>query len=419
MADLFGSPNGAIAANQEQGQLYDRMLALGKYQQEVPHTQALTRLATAEASGMEEKQKQDQVLRQLMSGQGAPKTGPNGEAPVTDPATLIQQIEGRAQTLINAGFMKEGTELAGKASTMRQHASSITSNENRAATAKLEAKHKMLTEVNQLISGVTNEAQFEAAKATWMANHPESAPPATLRAYSPEMIQAVRNGTAEGLKRLDVEMRNQRLAQQEKAAKDMQESRKFQEGIAGARLKLARERESRIAKVAGAKGPQTGMPSRDLISAAEAQIAGDFPGLKATIPLGRDLMATQAAFDVASSAKAKMAANRALSASEALNQSYIEAKRSGAFKLEAGTKLFGFEVQAPKSNYAPGAGASADKPITIPKDKSVAPEVGKYYTNGTSVMQWTGKGWAPATGAGGAPAGSPEDDEEDMSGAEE
>lgn len=401
--ELFGTPNGFIAYDQDQ------------------QIQAQARDTNAKAAATEFATKQKQQMMKIFQGEQQVQQG--GQA--------VDKMEEMSNRLMQAGMVEEGGKMATQASEIRLRTASAARQVETQKVQKMVEMEKTLEGVAAALGTVDTSSpdaplQYERAKMMWMNQHPEQPLPPGLSTYNKQGIEMLQKGTKNGLAMLrDKRMQMQFELNQDKAAASEQDKadtrtfrekelasreqgRKFLVDNANERARLSREATDRRTKSTG-KTPAVGMPSKELLTLTSDMIGHNYPGMS-------KYDSDQASFNVASDAKSLMASNRGLTPAEALQQAYDKADANGDFKQEAGKKIFGYEYSKGGSSYK-----RMSSPKPLPKDLSPGNlKVGQVYSSPQGEYRWDGKNFvktpakksSPASNDGGGDNSSGSNDEE-------
>lgn len=384
MAELFGAPVGFRAALQDA--------------QTIAQTQRLRQAAAADQVEAQAKLKAMQLAEQkmkLLQGVGAPVEG--GAAPPDIPS----QMDAQARRLLAAGFVKEGSDLAAKSQTIRLNTAREDLSGARREDVMLGTKQKKLESLSAIFGSVQDESSFNNAKMLWMNTHPDEPLPPQLAIYNPETVSRLQQATNIGLQQIRLTRDEANMVQRDQFEAGRNARAEAAQKALSERAAMVQDRIDARAKERGAKGKAVGAPNGTMISAAEALINQEFPGLPRDIIAGPNLAASTAAYSVASEAKALQAANPGLSADEAINQAYLAAKQAGDFKLEeSAIPFFG----KPKASFS-RSGKSPTAALPLPPDRKLV--AGKYYQTPVGIVLWDGKKAIKQAGVPASPVAVP------------
>lgn len=399
---MFGSPIGEVNYSSKLNTDADTLLRAAQATAipgQIQERAALTRLHGAQAGEAElhleiQRSMQDLLKRAYGGAPGAP-VGPDGrprtQADITDDLSRISYM---------AGDVKQGADLAGKASLIRMHDASAALSQVRGGVLALTAQQKEVDMLGRLLGDVTDQASWERANNLYAFNTNNPSPWAGVP-YSPELVNQLQ---AAALTRKD-QIQTQINSANAKSLRAFRNIRLRQHDDALAlqerRLEIAEDREDRLAKTGGGKAvasPQTGE-----IQEAARLIKRDFGKLDAT-----DTM--NAAFSVAAEAKALRRQNPALDAETALQRAYKSARERGDFREIAATSRW----SSPTQRFT-GGGRTPETAVAAPPDPAQR-VLNRYYSVGDKVYQWSKEGakmgWRPISG--GLPENNAdENDEED------
>lgn len=358
---------------------------------------ARTRLTNIQANLGQMELQQKQQMMQLLSRRGLPPIDSGGQPTPASPDQLLEKTRDIANAAFATGNFKEGLEASRTAEQMARDKATQDAARSRKDYTDFQIQEKELQEIDGLLAGVHDQNSFNAAKMTYMAAHPGIQVPPQFAYYNPQMVEAIRFGTKQGLDKLRQEA-NTRAREAAVADKvDAAHSREFRDSLAAAREAREEAEAARKAKTSGAKAPAVGLPNAALMSYTQSLINKDYPGeQQATVSgFGKDELFTQHAFEIASQAKALMAQNRGLSASEAVARAYQDAKNSGMFEDYNPEKAKGGLIERLKGFLGEGSeratpGSVASMPLPLPPDGHYVK--GSWYISNGKVAQYLGNG---------------------------
>lgn len=445
MSELFGAPSGIIAHTQE---LDTKAATLQRYAQ-IEHTKALEqqenqRIAMAKekyaadraAAVQKLQQEQAKLITLANAGSEAMMEGPDGEQiPIAD------RMDTMSHRLLSAGYVKDAADLATKASTVRASDARALSSAAQAQVKLLDQTVKAHEDLYNFLAASNDPKSFDAAKMLYMSQHPEEEIPPELAQYNPQVIDVLRKTTKTGMESTKAQAQALRDQATEDYRKKSLSQRERHANAVDARADADRTLRATIAasraKVVGKK-PVIGAPNRDMVQAAQAMVMKDYPDMAPDLTLGTNILASTAAYDLASEAKAAMANNPGLSASEAMGQVYATMQANGSFTTEVAPKKKIGEWEVPytggekSTKYqrkgksggaaapASGSGAAPTSPLPLPP-KGTALVDGAFYNTPKGVVQWNAKtkkatvipGGAGVRGASKAAGGPDEAEAED------
>ena len=372
-------------------------------QAQTQHTQVLSRLGTAQAAEVEQKTRDEARMMQIMSGEGAP--APAGQEVPNTTQSLLDRVEGISEKLMKAGYVKAGGDMAVKASTMRAHDAQIRREQMDERFKVMDRQEKAVTQLDGLLVGIDGPESFVAAKDAWRQAHPDDPIPTQFDHYDPRIIDALRHGTKEGMAQLKSQREELRQENLESAREERMKETRFRDMLAERRLQDSERRADAVSKTGGTKATAASSPPKEMINQANYMILEEFP----------DVKDARAGFAVAADAKARMTANKGISADEALQQAYTAAKADGDFaKIERPRFSVGgveFGGTTSETKYS-GRGKTAETALSMPEGSGGKPppassfKAGRYYMTSRGVAKWTGKNFVGG-GGGVAPGSSP------------
>lgn len=380
-------------------------IAMQPYKAESLAANAAVNRAHADLYGAQAQAKRREAVQEAQLAQLIAQS----QGQVSQGMDMADQLDSWAELATGAGMVTKAGEFAKQAAHLRLQAARTANAATNAELHQLKAAGERSERIANLLAGVNSPEGWAAANQLYSMQYGEASPFAAVPFPGQAGVEQIRLGA--------IATRDQ-IAQQMTAARDRETRRHHLEqeansrartGIAGARLRISAAREERLAKTGGGKAIQR--PSREEVAQAERLIEGD-----ESLDLGGAYdRATrgEAAFSIASDAKARMQKNPALDADTALRQAFLAAKAGGQFEVEKG--LFGFNN---KTKFVKGKVPEILPAPANPKDL----KIGTTYRSPTGMIgKWTGKGFEPINPARlegiGAPLsggnGAADDDEED------
>lgn len=376
---MFGSPIGTNIYNTEQMNMLqtgtNAMHKLG----EIAMQPGKMREQEADAALKESQLRQQQKLEAMLAARAA------GQSPVGKdgkPLSMADELGDLGSDLINAGSLKQGTELITASSLVR-------SREARADAQRISADHtklKMAAETADLQSqilgnqGVVDQATWEQAQAAYYIQTGQA--PYAGVPYSKELVNGLRQQALSTKEAFDLKEKELTREAQDKRAEAIRKIRERELEVKKRNATVREEAEARKKK-AGAPTKPTTPASKAESEQAQRLVKRDFEELA-----GADL--DDASFAIANSAKQLRQRNPALSMDMAIQQAYNDAKAAGDFQTIERDITGG---QWKKKQSYLGRGKSATSPLPPPTKDTKRVE-GKYYQlpNG-QVGVWRGKGW--------------------------
>ncbi len=308
------------AASSERGfdmELGQAFMTPQEQMQRIETGQAQQQYYQAQTAEAQQKVAQAQKMMQLF---GQPR---EGEAP-SQPRDIPSMIEGFAHRAMGAGLVEEGGKLAKQAADIRQSEAARQSSQASANKAIIEQGLKAIELSKQHLMNARSQGDLDRANATWTALT-GSMSPLSGETWSPQLMQEFADETLA----LEGKLTSaQRAADRQRLDEEAASRKDFRNALIGIKedTLLQRKREQEAKAKTG--GGQVGVPSKVEIDQAALVIRQAYPAFKED----KDL-AQQAAFDIASEAKALRAANPGLTAGEALNKAFEKAKAAGDFQV--------------------------------------------------------------------------------------
>jgi hypothetical protein len=376
-------------------------------QAKVDEQSAMIRVHDANAQTLETKNKQAELMFKMLSEPDPvpPPPGPQqvGEAGGYGPQApadqmakaghpdgldpVLAKLSTDAARLAKAGFLSEA-EAAAKAVegiTLKRVQESTAASQG--AYRDSQVFHERMSTINALVSGVTDEASFNAAKMAYMSDprfRGQPVPPA-LQAWTPDtprLIAAIRNGTKEGLAKIA----SDRLAAEADSKDELRKAREdfmtWREGQA----KIIADLKERVKKAQEKAGADVGAPTKGETDLAVRLLSDEYK--EAKLPPAE---LSRAADDIASRAKAIRKANPGLDAATSTAQAFEEFKPGFATTAKAW-----YELGGASTTYKRKTGNTTPQPLPATEAGYV---VGQTYTlrNGKP-GKWTGQGFTLVEG---------------------
>ena len=394
MADLFGAPLGDMAFQQNELTKANTQHTLGEVAMQ-PTTQ---RLRAAQAKQLEQEIAQNEKFAELMrltAGERANispeliESGTVGEEGATmeqlalNPqgaprVSIADQLDIIAKNAAGAGLITKAQELAKSSALIRSREAVQGKAEADQNLARLKLVRERAELQSQLLGGVTDEESWQNANALYEFQTGQKSPYAQVP-YSPELVERLNQAAMTARERAELAEREQVRRNTEAYRKSRLRQIDTQNDLRKKQQELAREREKRLAKAGGGKGVVS--PGKNELDQAARLVKKDYSGLEAV-----DL--NDAAFTIASEARALRKANPALDANTALQQAFNNAVQAGDFQVvQKGIAGFG------RKETFSGRGKTPAAPAPIPPKKEEL-KSGRFYVNPQGqVAKWTGKGF--------------------------
>lgn len=410
---LFGSPQGDIAHQGMMLQHAQELHNLGQVAM-VPHQ---IRKLDAESAKLETEAAESERMARLMAGAftGSARA-PRGFASDFDaqafgteakPVSMADQLDEVARLAGVAG-------LVGKAESLAKTSSLIRAREARAAQSAasrdktlLDIRKEGAEMIGRTFGNVSDEASWDTANRLYEFQTGQRSPYAGVP-YSADLVENIKQNALSLKDQADIEDKDLDRERKENYGNKRLQISGIMAEIAALRLQLEKAREKRLARAGG--GRQVSSPNQEEISQAKKIVTKNFPALDAT-------ELKDAAFAIASEARALRKQNPALDANTALWQAYVAAQRNG--DLSNVSKGIGIAGLGRKDRYT-GMGKTPETAAAIPAKQADLIR-GRYYTNAQGqVAEWTGKGFrvtgdirAPLLGDNSATDTEADDDEDE------
>lgn len=355
---------------------------------QLAHTLASTRYTSAMADQLETRNIAEKRLAAMMAqGAGTPaQVGGNG--------SISENLSGLASMYALAGMPDKAAEYMAKASQAQAHEATARAALAREAASKVKLAGDQFKMASNLLSGVKDQESWNEANRLFEQQTGQESPFKNIP-YDPKVVETLNNAALSAYQKQQLEFKGKELSLKVADVKSAIESRATRDTVAVERLRVSQQREKRIEK---AGGKDLGAPSKVETQQA-ARLLGD-TGLE-----GDEL--DNAAFSIASEAKAIRRKNPGVSADEALRQATLKAKENGSI-IPGEKHLLSRNTPA---KFSPPTGGVKSLPATA--DKLVK---GHVYADGKgNIAEWDGKGWTnkrKASAAPAAPAGGGSDGED-------
>src|SRR5437773_8236509 len=271
MADIGSAFMGPLLANQ---QFLASQQEMGLRQQQFAQNQKLmpaelaqrlasTRLTTAEAGKMEAEIAGEKKAAELMAqglGSGVPGSGAEGGG-----QSLSSMLLRNANIYAQAGLSQKAEAALAKASEIQARETTARNAQARTAIAQDAQRGKEAAEMVKFLGGVNGQVGWDNANETFEKTMGHPSPFAGMP-YDPQLVKMLQDSATTSYQRSLIGIRERALGLQTANVKSEIAHRGAEEGIANARLGLAREREKRIAKT---EGKDAGVPGKIEINAAD------------------------------------------------------------------------------------------------------------------------------------------------------
>lgn len=373
MADLFGGPVGEMA--------YDRnQLVKAETQKTLAETAgqpAVNRLRSAQAGLAEMELAEEQRWVQMLTRQASGADAAGAVDKDGKPKPLSEIYDGFARAALQAGAPNKASEFAKAAGTLKAQEASAVRGQALAELNSMKAERQKIDLTARLLDDVKDDAGWNRAQLLYQAMTGEKSIYAGLP-YSKDLVDRIRSAGQS--------VKDQIAAREKKAEDDsrarartaLTAHRKKMEDLTKQRLDLEKAREDRLAKTGG--GKQIVSPTKLETDQAIRLINEDFPKIE-----GSDRL--NAAYQIASEARALRHTNPALDANQAIQQAYNTAKDRGDFKEIVEKGFFSNTTRQKFQSPYRVTPAPADV-----KDRVY----GRSYSNDQGrVAKWTKEGWVP------------------------
>ena len=392
-SEMFGGSIGTRAWEQD----YRAAIGAGKTLGEIAmqpleseRIQQQTRLYGAQADkAVQEVEAERRMAALLASGVPTPQGG-----------SVADQLDTLSQAALGEGLITKGTALAKDAALVRSREATTRSAAATQRLNQLKAIREQTVTVGQFFGDprIKSEDDWQQAQARY-AMQGGGAPFAGVP-YSPQLVKGIARDALSTKEEIDSEEKRLTRGETQNYRRDLLDQRRRSNDIRGFLADVAERREKRLEKSGGGRGVSS--PRDADIEQVKRLIKKDFPGFKdSAAELG------EAAFAVASEARALMRSNSALNPAMAIQQAYSAAVQAGDLR-EVPRRFLG---SIPR--YV-GRGKTAATALPIPDGaKPEDLEKDKYYITGRGRLRWTGKGFEVSGRMLSGGNGRPNEDEED------
>lgn len=372
------------------GKLLNQDIARQRAPIALAHEQATTRLNNANASVIENRLSADKEMAQIMRGVGFDPEEPQ--------STSLMKM---ATAAMKAGDATTAREVMLRASQARAAESNDAYRTAQTDKARTDQAIKLTDRYANLVGQAQSQEELDVANFLFEA---ETGQPGSLQVYDPEAVELLRNST--------IKFRDQVYANHTKTMERIAEARL--RNTAGYRTQSIALREAELARKKAKDAADTKVGGKDVGAPTRTEItqAGDLLTRAAEAKgLDKETRRT-AAFDLASRARALRKANPGLDAGEATERAFREQVAEGFYQTRQATSLWGKITGRTETSYG-RPGASIDRPMAVPKDRSTM-KPGTFYTTPKGTLQYLGDGkWKVPEAPKGGSATAADDDEDD------
>lgn len=345
MSDMFGSPAGTVART-----AMDSEQALHAAQTQ----EIMGKVAMQPAQGRVEEVKAQEAemelaMRRKFAEQAAARQGGVGQTPTAGQTDLAGQLDGMAQTAMDAGLIDKAAGIAEKASQIRSH----TATANSAKAMEQERIYKTQIDraeaTGKWFGNATDDVTWQAAERAYQGVYGKPSPWAGM-SYDPDLAKRIGQQSMQVKDRLEQQLQTNAQEQLRMLRENEQVEREKKNKLTDARVELTKTRTDALRK-AGAAGPKDTSPVRRM---ALETLQNDWADMSKS---EAGLFADQ----IAERSKELMKQSPGMKGSEAMTRAYGELKDSDA--------LYG---------YTPNT-ARPTKTTPVPAQKSLAESYGQPY----------------------------------------
>lgn len=393
MPDLGGLFMSPVLANQKY--LQNESLLPAELAQKLASTRYTSALADkVEMDNASDKRAAELMLRDMGGGGNS---GPSGGGDTTSqPASMSGSLYHMAKIYAAAGNPKAAAEYTAKASQAAAHEATERAAQARQGLQEFQQTTQEAKTVAGLLNNVNSEESWRAINGPGGLFEQEFHKPSPFKdtPYDPQLVDMLKTSTMTAYQREVLKTQQQRLRLTAEDVGSKLQHRAAQEEMAAQKQRdLERERNWKHKQ----GGKDVGAPPKGEIDAASRLLGPE--GLE-----GDDL--DNAAYSVASEARALRKKNAGMSSDDAMRQAILLAKQRGELKPGGPVKFLGITTSQK------GPGKFSKDPMPVPGKKSELKEGGLYTFPNGAVGRWTKGGWEKVA-VGGAAGGDESDDEDD------
>lgn len=352
-------------------------LAMGKQRAETEQAQQHARYFGAEADAKQlevANLKRFQAMMQARAaGQAADQQG-----------DVADKLWNMASMSADAGLTTQAEKLSGAASLVDYRRQATAAQAASEQVRLLQGVRQQAGILSETVGTATDEDSWRVGNQLYRSRMGEPSPYEDMP-YSPELVQQINDSAMTASQRAH----EAEQALQRKALASYRNARlkqiDTQNALRKRRADIEAKREERLAKSGG--GGKIAAPSEKEIKQAKTLISKEFPEMDGM---------QDAAYTIASDARALMRANPALDSNTALNQAYQASRAAGDFTSDQGILGTGF-----KKRTSFGSGKSSASPKTLPVTNGkidagkLTPKTWYMSPQGVPGM-WTGRGFVLA-----------------------
>lgn len=328
-----------------------------------------------------------QVASPQMAFGDEPDFFPQGQPQARGRRSITDTFDRAAELFAGAGMIKKAQDAAKTVADIRAKQDEGSKDRAQAVLNQLKSSAQQADNLAQFFGGATDQRSLDLANRLYEFQTGERSPLSGAQ-YDPAVIESINQQAMSAKDRYELARREARDRQRQSYENSRLEDFRLNRGIRERELRLRQEVEARRAKNSGGTGrAPSAEPKPQEVAQVKNLIKRDFPFMAGDTAADRVSAMNDAAFTIASEARALMRRNPALSGSAAINQAYASAVRNGDIEAEEGTMRIGR-----KFRFA-GGGRSPETALMVPKTQEGL-KVGRYYVNDAGqIGKWNGKGF--------------------------
>lgn len=255
-----------------------------------------------------------QLAEQARMAQLAQQEAGSGKGPA-------DQLEDMANMALKSGLTASGAKLATDAAGLRLKQAQTAQAQGRTFQAQATAAKAELAMAEGLLGNVNDQASWDAANSLFESMTGRPSPLKNLP-YSPQLVANLQQATLTLKDKLKLKIDEMNAQTRAESASSAESFREFRKGYLTQDLQLRKERETRLAKPGG-RNADMGAPVKSELDHADDLLRESFPDLP-------DAERTNAAYTIASRARAIRKTTPGLDADAAMERALTESR--GQFK---------------------------------------------------------------------------------------
>lgn len=383
MADMFGSPLGVIASDQNYRANIKSDLDTAASLNDLSLFPLKKRGAEIKIEEAETELREKKAFERIMSESSMTAAA---EGKPVDVAARLDLLAGETA---KAGMVNKAADLAKAAADIRSKTATTAAQQSAKRLNELKFIRENAELMGQLLGSpsITDENSWQAANELYAQQTGQPSPFAQVP-YSPELITRLNEASLSAKERADIESRQLTREATEEYRRSQLENSRISRELARDRLEMQREERERKAKAG--TGPMLTGPTEAEQDETKRQLR-----LSGVVTEGMNSDSVgSVVYNIASRAKELQQANRALGRGQALAQAVQEARSSGELDVlqEGGVKIPFTEKTVGGEKKFKGKTSKA-KPITqaLPSDRNSL-KTGTIYQTARGPAKYLGNG---------------------------